>query len=407
VAAPDFSLILLPTLRCNADCDYCFEDKDGSRLSLDDLGILIGKVLDHLVARDIGGLQIHWQGGEVMTLSPTWFERAHALIDTAAQARGRTVTHALQTNMIGYRPAWNAVIAAMFDNRVSTSVDYPNLHRHRPGRDPADYDTLWLRNVQAARAAGIDIQAIAVANPATLALGAEPFYRHLVDTLGITSFQVNTPFPGGQSNAVKRALSLDNEALVRFFIELADLWLDRGLPVGVRVGPFDELLAYFSGQRAQLPCIWTDDCTNHILAIDARGRVAQCDCWVTSYPDYRFGDLFAATDLGELLAASAARERFRARPVALVQCDCITCDYLAICHGGCAVRAYTAHGTLFEKDPYCALYRALFGHMATAAARLARAAAVVPQTAMTADHNAGGPEAGTEADAAPASSRPR
>ena len=52
-----FSLILLPTLRCNADCDYCFEDKDGTWLTLDRLPVLIGKVLDHLVAKDIAELR--------------------------------------------------------------------------------------------------------------------------------------------------------------------------------------------------------------------------------------------------------------------------------------------------------------------------------------------------------------
>jgi uncharacterized protein len=69
-------------------------------------------------------------------------------------------------------------------------------------------------------------------------------------------------------------------------------------------------------------------------------------------------------------------ERFHRRPMTLVQGDCITCDYLALCHGGCPVRTFTVHGTMFEKDPHCALYKSLFGHMAGAAARLARATAV-------------------------------
>jgi len=367
-----FSLILLPTLRCNADCDYCFEDKDGTWLTLDRLPVLMGKVLDHLVAKDIAELQIHWQGGEVMTLPPSWFSQAQGLIDAAAAARGRTVTHALQTNMIGYSPAWDGVIRAMFDNSLSTSLDYPNHYRHRRGREPAEYDRIWQRNVRLARSVGIEVQVIAVANPATLELGAERFYRYFVDELGVDSFQINTPFPGGQSNPVKRLLPLETEALVRFFIELADLWLERGAAAGVRIGPFDELLRYFSGAHAVLPCIWTDDCTNHLLAIDPHGHVAQCDCWVTSYPEYRFGNLFADADLGTLLAGSPARERFRQRPAALMQGDCIACDYLALCHGGCPVRAFTVHGTLFEKDPYCALYRALFAHMNAAAVRRAR-----------------------------------
>jgi uncharacterized protein len=368
-----FSLILLPTLKCNADCDYCFEDKTNDRLSLERLQILIEKVLDHLVERDIERLLIHWQGGEAMTLPPSWFTQAHALIAKAAAARGRAVTHGLQTNMIGYSPKWNPVIREMFDNSVSTSLDYPNLYRRRRGHEVTDYNAVWTQNVHLAREAGIEVQVISVPNAATLEIGAERFYRHLVDELEIRSFQVNSPFPGGETNLVKRLLPLDPEALTRFFLDLAEVWLERGFADGVRVGPFDELLAYFMGRQTLLPCIWTDDCANHIVSIDARGSVAQCDCWVTSYPDYWFGNIFECDSLGELLAQSAIVERFHQRPMALIERDCMACDYLAVCHGGCPVRTFTVHGTLFEKDPHCALYKALFGHMADAAARVARA----------------------------------
>jgi uncharacterized protein len=351
-----FSLILLPTLKCNADCDYCFEDKTNDSLSLERLQVLIDKVLDHLVERDIPGLLINWQGGEAMTLPPSWFVQAHELIGEAAAARGRSVTHGLQTNMIGYSPKWNDVIRDMFGNSVGTSLDYPNLYRRRLGQDVTDYNAVWTKNVRLARDAGIDVQVISVPNAKTLEIGAERFYSYLVDELDVRSFQVNTPFPGGEANLVKRLMPLETDALARFFTELAEIWLERGYDAGVRVGPFDELLAYFSGAQALLPCIWTDDCANHIISIDARGNVAQCDCWVTSYPDYWFGNIFESGSLGEMLAQSAVVERFHQRPMVLVQRDCISCDYLSLCHGGCPVRTYTVHGTLFEKDPHCSFH---------------------------------------------------
>ena len=368
-----FSLILLPTLGCNAACDYCFESRTGERLSLDELDLSIGRVFDHLVARGIPELLIHWQGGEVMTLTPAWFEEADERIGAAAAARGRSVRHGLQTNLIGYGAHWNPVIARMFGNQLSTSLDHPNLYRHRPGRSPADYDALWTQNLKLARAAGIEVGVIAVPNAATLELGAERFYEHFVDVLGITSFQVNTPFPGGVSNAAKRDLPVGGEGLMRFYLDLAEVWLARGQGRGVTVGPFDALLDWFSGEPAQLPCIWTDNCTHHMLALGPGGHLAQCDCWIASYPDYRFGNLLtpAAPGLGVTLSASPVRERFLQRPMALAGGDCIDCPYLALCHGGCPVRAFSLHGTLFEKDPHCALYRALFERMASAAAGLA------------------------------------
>ena len=167
-------------------------------------------------------------------------------------------------------------------------------------------------------------------------------------------------------------MPLDLGQLTGFYLELADLWLESGLERGVQIGPFDELLKLFSHEAACLPCIWADNCANHILAIDARGYVAQCDCWVTSYPETFFGNIFEFERFSELLDRSNARRNFQTRPITLMQRGCIECDYLSLCHGGCPVRTYTVGGSMFEKDPYCDLYKALFKHMEAAAVQRAQ-----------------------------------
>ncbi len=366
------SLILLSTLQCNADCEYCFEDKTTDRLTLDRLEEMIRKVLDYMVEKSLETLNIYWQGGEAMLLPPSWYEQANARIQGLAEARGKQVIHSLQSNMLAYSSRWNKVIAEMFGNNVGTSLDYPNLHRKLLGQKPDTYNDIWGRRVKEARAAGIEVQVIAVPNQATLEIGAERFYSHFVEDLGITDFQVNTPFPGGEATAAKKELPVAAvEKLSRFYTELADIWLARGYAAGVRVGPFDALLRHFSHEPTTLPCIWGDNCANSLVSIDARGYVAQCDCWVTSYPDYHYGNIFECDSFGELLKNSPARQKFNERPIQLIQRDCLSCDYLSLCHGGCPVRTYTVHGTLFEKDPYCGLYKAIFGQMARAARELA------------------------------------
>jgi uncharacterized protein len=369
------SLILLSTLQCNADCEYCFENKTTDRLTLDRLGEMVRKVLDYMVEKSLTGLNIYWQGGEAMLLPPSWYEQANDLIRHEAEAPGKQVSHSLQSNMLAYSSRWNKVIAEMFGNSVGTSLDYPNLHRKLLGQGPESYNEIWGRRVREARAAGIEVQVIAVPNQATLDIGAERFYTHFVDELGITEFQVNTPFPGGDATTAKKELPVaEVEKLSRFYTELADVWLERGYRRGVRVGPLDALLQHFSHEPTTLPCIWSDNCANTLVSIDARGYVAQCDCWVTSYPDYHYGNIFECDNFGELLKNSKARQKFNERPVQLIQRDCLSCDYLSLCHGGCPVRTYTVHGTLFEKDPYCGLYKAMFGRMARAARELAQEA---------------------------------
>ena len=134
----------------------------------------------------------------------------------------------------------------------------------------------------------------------------------------------------------------------------------------------------FTGGNGCLPCIWQPNCADEFISIDARGFVAQCDCWVTSYPEYFFGNIYESESLGRMLAESSARRKFVERPAAIIPKDCIDCDYLSICHGGCPVRTYTFSGTMFEKDPYCEVYLAMFRKADEVATRLSRSWASIP-----------------------------
>ena len=148
----------------------------------------------------------------------------------------------------------------------------------------------------------------------------------------------------------------------------------RGLESGIALGPFDALIDHFTGRPARLPCIWKENCSNQFISVDAKGTVAQCDCWVTSYPDYFFGNIFREPDLTRMLSESPARREFVERPGKLVKdSDCLECRYLSICHGGCPVRTYTALGTMHSKDPYCEVYKAVFSRAEDQGRRLRRA----------------------------------
>ena len=370
-----YSLILLPTLACDADCEYCFESKSEHRLTLEHLSIVVQRVMDHMEENHLGTLSIYWQGGEVMTLPPEWFEEANAIIQRIAEKRKSRVLHYLQSNMLAYTEKWNGVLSEMFGSSVGTSMDYPNLHRRFKGGGPRQYERIWTRNIRMAREAGIQVGVIAIPNEKTLELGAEPFYSYFVDELAIPDFQINTPFPGGSHNDVKMGFPLETLRLSQFYRDLADIWVERGSQDGVRVGPFSKLVDYFVTGNKDLLCIWRDNCVNEFVCIDPRGNVAQCDCWVTSYPEFRFGNILEVNSLSALLRESTARRNMQARPGRLIQEeDCLECEYLSICHGGCPVRTYTVHGDLFRKDPYCELYRRLFQDMEEKAAELSRKA---------------------------------
>jgi uncharacterized protein len=356
-----FSVILLPTSECNVACDYCFEHKQPHRLSATLLPLLTRRLLDHLENEDIEECEIYWQGGEAMIMGPGWFADAGNLMDRLAAERGRRFSHYLQTNLISYSPAWNDVIRGMFKNSLGTSMDYPNIHRKLFNGSASAYTELWTRRLQEAKAAGIKLGVIAVLHQASLETGARKFYHYFTQELGLTDFQVNTPFPGGPAQQIEGGFQLDNGQLAAFLGELFDIWMSEGYRSGIALGPFDALVDHFTHRAARLPCIWKENCSNQFISVNSKGVVAQCDCWVTSYPEYFFGNLFQEPDLTRMLKTNRARRDFVERPKHLVEHeDCLSCRYLSICHGGCPVRTYSAKGTIMSKDPYCEVYKVVF-----------------------------------------------
>jgi uncharacterized protein len=89
---------------------------------------------------------------------------------------------------------------------------------------------------------------------------------------------------------------------------------------------------------------------------------------VSSYPEYVFGNILTCPDMSDIMN-SPARKPFIERPLHLMEDeDCAECEFLAVCHGGCPVRAYSATGNVFAKDPNCESTKTL--------CRLARNAAI-------------------------------
>ena len=270
-----FSVILVPTLDCNVACDYCFERKQALRLSPAGVPPVTAAILDHMEHLGATDAEIYWQGGEVLLLGPAWFEAADEVMGAAAAARGLSLHHSFQSNLIGYGKHWDPVIRTMFGGNVGTSMDVPNDHRRLKNGSTERYTEVWLESVARARDAGLHVSAIAVVHAGTLHAGAEEFLRFFSERARIGEVQVNLPFPGGPGRGGD---TLAAEPLSGFLVELIDRWMSDYRESGFRLSPFNELIEHFLGRPARLPCIWQPTCADEFVAIDARGQVALCDC---------------------------------------------------------------------------------------------------------------------------------
>ncbi len=367
-----FSVLISPTFRCNADCEYCFENKTSGVMDLVDFQRILVRLATYFRQQEVAELNLYWQGGEIFTMDPEWLLRAHDISREISVKSGLSITNELQSNLIGYGPPWRRVLSEMFNDTVGSSLDFPNLYRKVAGGSPETYNETWFRQYQLANEAGIEVAVIAVLNEESLRVGAQGFYAYYAEKLGIKSFQTNTPYPGGLSTPAKRGFPLDNTLLGIFYSDLLDIWMRKGRSEGISISPFDQLIDYFRTGEERLSCVWTENCANTFLGIDPKGNVGLCECWVASYPDFVFGNILSCRDMGDIVNSSVRRQ-FLERPLRLVEeQDCVECEYLAVCHGGCPVRAYSTTGSIFTKDPYCQASKTLFGLARKAAVELDR-----------------------------------
>lgn len=356
------AIVFLPTDKCNAQCLYCFEARRGDSVSLQDLSVIYQRIAGYLSHCRVQEVEIYWQGGEVMMLSPEWCLEAGDIVNARMTEHGLRPSHHVQTNLMDYGPAWDQVIFRLFGGSVGSSLDYPNLYRRYQGLGGDGYNERWISKFKEARCKAIDVSIITVPNGETLLLRPVDFYSYFAEHVGLTHFQVNTPFPGGPASRIRDDLLLDPDRLGDFLVGLLEVWLSGDRRVSI--APFQAILERMAdGESCSVPCFFCSNCVNGFLCIGPRGELAQCDCWVTSYPDYGFGNVLEQEETGKLFQCTNRLTLAGRVTHLLSHSDCSECRYFPLCHGGCAVRAMSAQGNPYDKDPYCHTYQKVFASL--------------------------------------------
>jgi uncharacterized protein len=358
---PQVSIIFVPTFNCNCNCAYCFEPRSHESISLEELSTVFSRVSSYLAGSGVRQVDVYWQGGEVMVLSPQWCLDAGRLIKSLMSNHNLKVKHFLQTNLMDYEPVWDPVIWELFDGTLGSSLDYPNVHRKFRDLSGHSYNTHWADKFRLAVSRGLNVSVISVPNQETLALAPSDFYRYYADELGLKSIQLNTPFAAGPASQLADELFLDPVRLGDFLVGLLDVYFSKD--DGVRLDPYEGIVERITlgDGAAKVPCFFCANCVSGFFCVGPSGEVGQCDAWLGSYPDRNFGNLLECDDLGKLLT-SPARMKLAARTANLIRnSECLDCQYFSLCSGGCPVRTMSAKGSPDHPDPYCETYKKVFG----------------------------------------------
>lgn len=348
------SVVLIPTWRCNCTCAHCFERLAPISAGEGFLRLFFGRMRELAELRGLSRLVVYWQGGEVLVMDPREVARGLRTGADLFRGSGTVLEHHLQTNLLPYSPAWRDVIGQFFSGSISSSLDFPNAYRAARWVSREQYADAWMTKKAEAEADGFTVSVVTLPNPGTLEAGAERFFRYFRDEVGVRNLQVNFPFPGVREGLPAR---LDPERLADFMCDLYETWVESGR--SMNLNPFVPLERRIFEGSGPLSCAWSYSCAEFLLSVGPDGEVGQCDCWLSTQKQYRYGDL-SRQPVREVMDAPA-RRLFLERPGRMIEDDeCGTCPFWSICYGGCPVRAYLYSGDLFTRDYYCPVYRRIF-----------------------------------------------
>jgi radical SAM protein with 4Fe4S-binding SPASM domain len=324
--------------------------------------VVIRKVYEYSETHHIDKVVLYWQGGEVFTLGPSWFERMDEIVSQVFGSSTIRIRHRIQSNLISYTSKCKPVIKKTFQNSIGSSLDYPSLYRGFPTTKKEQFNDIWLKYCNRARSDGIDVSVISVLNKESLEIPPIEFLKFYSNGMGISNMQLNFPFDLHSHFKSESSFFLDPSELGKFLVDLFDTWIDESSSWyrKLHINPFCELIDVFSfaPRPSRCNCIWSGNCADTFFSIGPDSSVGLCDCWVTSLPEFSFGNLQTQT-LDEI-SHSPVREKFAQRIESVMESECADCPFLSVCFGGCIVRTYGNNGTIEGKDPYCEAYKMLF-----------------------------------------------
>lgn len=327
---------------CNLDCGYCYyTDKErlypAARAMPPD--VLESFVRQYIEAQPTPVVSFLWQGGEPTLLGVAYFEDVVRL--QRKHAGTRRIENALQTNGLRLDEAWGAFLARE-RFLVGLSLDGPRpLHdSRRTGRGGAPTFDGVMHAFDVLKRHRVAFNTLTVLHHDNVRRPLE-VYRFLRDA-GSRHLQF---IPAVERRAARRQDALTLAApdepgevvLTEWSVGASDfgLFLWTVFEEWVRhdvgrvfVQTFETALAAWMGEEPSL-CIHRRTCGD-ALAVEHNGDVYPCDHYV--FPEHKLGNLMV-TPLAEL--AALPRQRRFGDAKAELPDECLRCDVLLACRGGC------------------------------------------------------------------------
>lgn len=315
------------TQGCNLSCNFCFTSSSPGATEQDLGREQRGRVLEMILGSDV--LRVVLTGGEPFTI-PEIMDIVEAL---RSAGKGVKIT----TNGTLLRPERVARLAEL-GVRLQFSIEADDQLLNDELMGGRDTHARILDGLARARAAGIPCEVKVTLQAATLRT-LLPLYRRLHE-LGVEKIDVSEVAPMGRALETWEALEGSLEDLEEA-ARVAAAAVAEGAPVSFGA-------TRLQNRETGVPSLCSLGSPRpRTLLIDERGDVRPCAA------SQSFGWRNNVLEHGLLGAWDRLTELGAYRDVAHLEGECVGCELVETCKGGCRGMAYGVWGTLAGPDPYC------------------------------------------------------
>jgi uncharacterized protein len=302
---------------------------------------------EYLEACPAERVELVWHGGEPLLVGPEYYEAACELQERHCPGTQARISHSIQTNLTCFREEFLAPFRRLGITSVGTSYDpEPGIRGPGPERRSDIYNREFLRAIQILDREGIGWGLIYVVTR-----------RSLGRPLDVFHFLTNLKLSGGVSlnpvliyDEARRELAVTPEEYVEFLGAIFPTWWSHRERYPL-VEPFKSLTGNVVDGNMTLGCVDSGSCTYNHLNIAPDGETSQCgrsaDWGLLPYGSIRersFADILR----------DGQRDQLAARVKRLAETECQGCRVWDLCHGGCPLDAWSAHGGFAHKSEWCA-----------------------------------------------------
>lgn len=340
------TVVMKTNNHCNLKCTYCYEELNQIRkkpsMTIENVEKIFLSLYNYCKKQTIESLNVIWHGGEPMLMGIDFYNNIIKL----QEKYQLSFRNLMQTNATKINERW---IDFFRDKDFKIGISFDGSPK---GNSVHRQNTMSvIKKINMLNQNGIHPSIICVVSDLNYLFIDELFnYLYSID------FEYLDLVPCYENNG---KYSLSAEHYIYFYTKAFDRWWNDGCKINIRT--FSNIVKMIKGEILHgeyVTCSLTGRC-GEIISILPNGDVYFCDCLPKS-EIFNIGNIIHK-DIYALTKSENYRVLYNINKT--LSQDCLRCQFLTICGGGCLTRRINRLHNSNSKDYYCQSRKKLFQHI--------------------------------------------